>query len=51
MAGLEGRCNLLIRLGKALQDEKYFGQSQRPGCMIGKSFPYILCVLPAGPGC
>ncbi|KAI9838441.1 MAG: hypothetical protein M1838_004607 [Thelocarpon superellum] len=34
IAGLEGRAGLLIRLGDALQNAKYFGEEQRPGMMI-----------------
>ena len=35
MAGLEGRAQLLIRLGHALENRDYFGQG-RPGFMLGK---------------
>lgn len=35
--GLEGRANLLIRLGDALKREVYFGTEARPGNMIGRS--------------
>lgn len=34
IAGLEGRANLLIRLGDALEKADYFGDDGRPGCMI-----------------
>ncbi|KAK0629551.1 hypothetical protein B0T17DRAFT_488122 [Bombardia bombarda] len=35
MAGLEGRAQLLIRLGKALQDKKeFFGEDGRPGSLL-----------------
>lgn len=34
--GLEGRAQLLIRLGQALSEkEEYFGENGRPGNMIG----------------
>lgn len=37
MAGLEGRTELLIRLGTALDEKKeYFGENGRPGNMVGK---------------
>lgn len=35
LAGLEGRANLLIRLGEAMKNQEYFGQDERPGNMIG----------------
>lgn len=34
--GLEGRTNLLIRLGDALQNQDIFGAEARPGNMLGK---------------
>lgn len=38
LAGLEGRTELLIRLGKALHDStEFFGSDGRPGNMIGMS--------------
>lgn len=36
LAGLEGRAGLLSRLADALLNPKYFGQSSRPGNMLGK---------------
>ena len=36
MAGLEGRAQLLIRLGQALEEKReFFGESGRPGNMLG----------------
>jgi hypothetical protein len=36
MAGLEGRAQLLIRLGRALEQSKeFFGEDGRPGNMLG----------------
>ncbi|KAK4137737.1 DUF1688-domain-containing protein [Trichocladium antarcticum] len=36
MAGLEGRAQLLIRLGRALEENKeFFGEDGRPGNMLG----------------
>lgn len=38
MAGLEGRTDMLVRLGSALQDKPdYFGDDGRPGELIGES--------------
>lgn len=38
MAGLEGRAQLLIRLGEALAEKKeFFGEDGRPGNMLGMS--------------
>lgn len=34
MNGLQGRTELLIRLGDALQRKDMFGEDQRPGCML-----------------
>ncbi|KAK4201988.1 hypothetical protein QBC40DRAFT_222183 [Triangularia verruculosa] len=34
MAGLEGRAQLLIRLGEALGNKEYFGEDGRPGNML-----------------
>lgn len=35
MAGLEGRCELLVRLGQALEEKKeFFGEDGRPGNML-----------------
>lgn len=34
--GLEGRTNLLIRLGDALQNQEIFGADARPGNMLGR---------------
>lgn len=36
--GLEGRTNLLLRLGDALQNQEVFGLEARPGNMLGKGF-------------
>lgn len=36
IAGLEGRSGLLIRLGDALGNTKYFGRDARPGNMLGE---------------
>jgi len=37
MAGLEGRAQLLIRLGHALHEKiEFFGEDGRPGNMLGK---------------
>jgi hypothetical protein len=33
--GLEGRTNLLMRLGEALQNQEVFGLEARPGNMLG----------------
>jgi hypothetical protein len=36
MSGVEGRANLLIRLGAALDEKKeFFGEGGRPGNMLG----------------
>lgn len=36
MAGLEGRAQLLIRLGRALdQNKEFFGEDGRPGNILG----------------
>ena len=35
--GLQGRTNLLIRLGDALQNQDFFGADARPGNMLGMS--------------
>lgn len=36
MAGLDGRCQLLVRLSKALDEKKdLFGEDGRPGNMLG----------------
>jgi hypothetical protein len=36
MAGVEGRGQLLIRLGNALEEKKeFFGENGRPGNMVG----------------
>lgn len=43
IAGLEGRANLLIRLGDALEKADYFGDDGRPGCMIGMLKSYNMC--------
>jgi hypothetical protein len=41
MAGLEGRAQLLIRLGAALEQSKeFFGEDGRPGNMLGR-YPCI----------
>ncbi|KAL2163037.1 hypothetical protein VTH06DRAFT_6873 [Thermothelomyces fergusii] len=34
MAGLEGRAQLLIRLGEALENKEFFGEDGRPGNML-----------------
>lgn len=34
--GLEGRTELLTRLGDALKKQQIFGDDQRPGCMLSK---------------
>lgn len=41
MSGLEGRCNLLLRLGTALDSSPAFsqGQTKRPGHMLGRLHP------------
>ena len=43
MAGIEGRAQLLIRLGKTLAEKReFFGEDGRPGNMLGRfpsSFP------------
>jgi hypothetical protein len=36
--GLEGRSSLLIRLGRALDNQQYFGVDSRPGNMLGNEF-------------
>jgi hypothetical protein len=36
MAGIEGRAQLLIRLGKALENREFFGEDGRPGNMLGR---------------
>ena len=35
LAGLEGRAGLMSRLGDALDNQLYFGASQRPGHILG----------------
>lgn len=35
MTGLEGRANLLIKLGDAMDDDEIFGPDGRPGNMLG----------------
>lgn len=35
LAGLDGRAQLLIRLGDALENKTYFGEEARPGNMLG----------------
>ena len=37
MEGLEGRSSLLIKLGGALDNQKFFGVDSRPGNMLGTS--------------
>jgi hypothetical protein len=37
MAGIEGRAQLLIRLGRALENKEFFGEDGRPGNMLGKA--------------
>lgn len=50
MSGLEGRTNLLIRLGTALQsNEKMFGQDARPGNMIDYLISHPATVASAVP--
>ena len=39
MAGLEGRCNLLINLGEAIEKRPDICAGGRPGDMLGKSLP------------
>jgi len=34
--GLEGRAELLVRLGDALANETYFGRDARPGNLLGR---------------
>ena len=34
--GLEGRTGLLVRLGDALTNSKFFGETMRPGNLLGK---------------
>ncbi|KAK4040866.1 hypothetical protein C8A01DRAFT_35136 [Parachaetomium inaequale] len=34
MAGIEGRAQLLIRLGRALENKEFFGEDGRPGNML-----------------
>lgn len=42
MAGLEGRCELLVRLGQALEEKKeFFGEDGRPGNMLGMNPPFF----------
>jgi hypothetical protein len=36
MAGIEGRAQLLIRLGGALENREFFGEDGRPGNMLGR---------------
>jgi hypothetical protein len=36
MSGLEGRAGLLMRLSQALENQKMFGETGRPGNMIGE---------------
>jgi hypothetical protein len=53
MAGLEGRCNLLIQLGSAIETRSDICASGRPGDILGKytiaSFPVLrLDFPPAG---
>lgn len=38
LAGLEGRTGLLTKLGDALLNQRFFGETSRPGNMLGK-FP------------
>ena len=39
MAGIEGRAQLLIRLGRAMENREFFGEDGRPGSMLGR-FPF-----------
>ena len=43
MLGLEGRAGLLVRLGDALGNQKYFGGDARPGNMLGKDRRAMQC--------
>lgn len=36
ITGLEGRASLLIKLGKALDNQEIFGVDARPGNMLGR---------------
>lgn len=36
MDGLEGRTDLLVKLGEAMDNQTYFGDDGRPGAMLGK---------------
>lgn len=46
IAGLEGRAELLIRLGGALQKQRiFFGDEGRPGNMVGEYFPSPLFLM------
>lgn len=45
MTGLEGRAGLLMKLGKALNNQELFGSDARPGNMLGMDTP--LSTLPA----
>lgn len=46
MAGLEGRCELLVRLSKALEDKKeFFGDDGRPGNMLGMKTSHLTHAL------
>lgn len=49
MDGLEGRTNLLIRLGTALEKEKYFGIEARPGNMVDFLAPQEISGSTASP--
>ncbi len=37
IAGLDGRAGLLIRLGQALENQRLFGATERPGNMLGEN--------------
>lgn len=39
MAGIDGRAQLLIRLGRAMENREFFGEDGRPGNMLGKDPP------------
>jgi hypothetical protein len=46
MAGIEGRAQLLMRLGKALAEKtEFFGEDGRPGSMLGKC-SHVAVVVP-----
>ena len=45
MAGLEGRCNLLINLGEAIEKRPDVCAGGRPGDMLGMSFPSYIPFL------